>query len=37
MVTDILNREIHIGDTVLRARTRKVEEFFGVFIKLSPL
>ena len=23
MVTDILNREIHIGDTVLRARTRK--------------
>lgn len=23
MVTDILNREIHVGDTVLRARTRK--------------
>lgn len=23
MVTDILNREIHIGDMVLRARTRK--------------
>ena len=22
MVTDILNREIHVGDTVLRARTR---------------
>lgn len=23
MVTDILNREVHVGDTVLRARTRK--------------
>ena len=23
MVTDILNREIHVGDTVLRARTQK--------------
>lgn len=23
MVTDILNREIHVGDTVLRARARK--------------
>lgn len=23
MVTDILNREIHIGDMVLRARTRR--------------
>lgn len=23
MVTDILNREIHVGDTVLRARTYK--------------
>lgn len=23
MVTDILNREIHVGDTVLRARTEK--------------
>lgn len=23
MATDILNREIHVGDTVLRARTRK--------------
>lgn len=23
MVTDILNREIHVGDTVLIARTRK--------------
>lgn len=23
MVTDILNREIHVGDTVLRARTQE--------------
>ncbi len=23
MITDILNREIHVGDTVLRARTYK--------------
>lgn len=23
MVTDILNREVHVGDTVLRARIRK--------------
>lgn len=33
MVTDILNREIHVGDTVLRARTYKSTGFFGVFIK----
>lgn len=45
MVTDILNREIHVGDTVLRARTRndrgvlwsihKVVSIMNVMIKIQ--
>lgn len=45
MVTDILNREIHVGDTVLRARTRngrgvlwsihKVISIMNVMIKIQ--
>ena len=45
MVTDILNREIHVGDTVLRARTRsgrgvlwsirKVVAIMNVMIKVQ--
>lgn len=45
MVTDILNREIHVGDTVLRARTRngrgvlwsirKVVSIMNVMIKVQ--
>nr|DAZ79205.1 MAG TPA: hypothetical protein [Caudoviricetes sp.] len=45
MVTDILNREIHVGDTVLRARTRngrgvlwsicKVVSIMNVLIKIQ--
>ena len=45
MVTDILNREIHVGDTVLRARTRngrgvlwsihKVIAIMNVMIKIQ--
>lgn len=45
MVTDILNREIHVGDTVLRARTKngrgvlwsihKVVSIMNVMIKIQ--
>lgn len=45
MVTDILNREIHVGDTVLRARTQngrgvlwsihKVVAIMNVMIKVQ--
>lgn len=45
MLTDILNREIHVGDTVLRARTRngrgvlwsirKVVAIMNVMIKVQ--
>lgn len=45
MVTDILNREIHVGDTVLRARTlsgrgvlwsiHKVVSIMNVMIKVQ--
>ena len=45
MATDILNREIHVGDTVLRARTRngrgvlwsirKVVSIMNVMIKVQ--
>ena len=45
MVTDILNREVHVGDTVLRARTRngrgvlwsirKVVSIMNVMIKIQ--